>query len=109
MRRAVVLILVVSSIALAQVMHLTNEVLVLTTPTRVDSVSFHDAIEVQNLGPNPIYCSMQVAADAVVGKARRLDTFESWSPPISENTTIWCVTSVAQVTGGGTITSEMRN
>lgn len=85
-----------------------TEVLVATTATKVPSTALNDrsALEVQNLGPNPIYCAFS-AADAVATKARRVDAGATWSVA-ARNLTIWCIATVAQVTGAATIATEVQ-
>ncbi len=85
------------------------EVLVLTTATRLPQLCGRQAVEIQNLGPNPIYCSLSVASMARVGKARRISTGETWSVDAPATLPIWCVAATAaQVTGAATIVTEIR-
>jgi hypothetical protein len=81
------------------------EFLVLTTPTLVPRTVASTGTELQNLGPNPIYCARK-SADAIVGKAHKVSTGESWWAGVLWTEPLYCVTTVNQVTGGGTIDTE---
>jgi hypothetical protein len=88
-----------------------NEVLVLTTSTRVDvGIEQRKGIEVQNLGPNAIYCKVSnTTPTAVLNKARRLATNESWAIDLPPGYRISCIAATAnQVTGAATIVTEVR-
>lgn len=86
----------------------TNETLVLTTATLLPQRTARTAIEIQNLGPNPIYCALGSSSLAVVGKARRIDADGGiWPLHLSYHVPIYCITSVDQVTGAATITTEL--
>jgi len=71
------------------------------------------AIELQNLGPNAIYCTVDGSAP-VVGKARRIDALGStaapaWSIDAGPAIVITCIAATAaQVTTAATIVSELR-
>lgn len=66
------------------------------------------AIEMQNLGPNPIYCAF-TQAGAVATKARRIAAGETWALDIKHTVRIWCIAGTAdQVTGAATIVTELR-
>lgn len=85
------------------------EVLVLASAAvRVDAgMPNRRWIEVQNLGPNAISCSLS-AAGAAVAKSRRLATNEAWAPPASSVHKIYCRAATAdQVTGAATIVTEL--
>lgn len=88
------------------------EVLVLTTPTLMvapSAVNYRRVVEIQNLGPNPIYCALRTSTDAVVNKARRIDTYGSWAiDTASVPTSVYCVCSVNQVTGAASIVTEQK-
>jgi hypothetical protein len=65
-------------------------------------------IEIQNVGPNPIWCN--VAAAAVITKARRLGTNESFAVDCNDTACpVACIASTAlQASGAATITTECR-
>lgn len=71
------------------------------------------AIEIQNLGPNPIFCTVDGTAP-VVNKARRIDALGStvqpaWSIDAGPLIVVKCIAATAaQVTGAATIVSEVR-
>lgn len=79
-----------------------------TAPSRVPPVTltFRGTLELQNLGPQPIWCGFSQAT-AVIGKARRIGAGDTWSVN-SQNFEVWCVAAVAQVTGAATIASEVE-
>jgi hypothetical protein len=87
----------------------TTEVLVLSTATAVPTTAAGDrrSIEIQNQGPNPIYCAM-TSATAVSAKARKIDTGGSWGLDLSSGTTVYCITTVDQVTGAATVVTETK-
>lgn len=88
----------------------TNEVLVLSSAaTRVDTdITRRTGIELQNLGPNPIYCALKTSTDAVTTKSRRLITGETWSIGLIAGIGVYCrATTADQVTGAGTIVTEV--
>lgn len=85
------------------------EVLVLTTATRLPQLCGRRAVEIQNLGPNPIYCSLGYSSMARVGKARKVGVGESWVVDAGDTLPIYCVASTAsQVSGAATIVSEVK-
>lgn len=71
------------------------------------------AVELQNLGPNPIYCTVDGTAP-VVSKARRIDALGStaapaWSLDVGPNVVIKCIAATAaQLTTAATIITELR-
>lgn len=86
-----------------------NEVLVLASAAkRIDAgLPNRRWIEVQNLGPNPIFVSI-VGTTPASGKARRLATNESWAPPVNAIHKLYAIASTAdQVTGAATIVTEL--
>jgi hypothetical protein len=88
---------------------LTTEVLVGTTATAMPQLPNRRGVELQNLGPNPIYCALTDATKAVVGRARRVDAGGSWALDIPSTTPIYCIAATAaQVTGAATIATEAR-
>ncbi len=116
---AALAILAISSLvalpAYAQAAPLTKEVLVLTTATEVTTnvtLGRRVAIEIQNLGPEPIFCGF-TSATTVVNKARVIEAkvadtpADSWSIDAKNHVRIWCITSVNQVTTAATAVSEL--
>lgn len=90
-----------------------NEVLVLTTSTRVDvGIRFRKGIEIQNLGPNAIYCTVGAGSTptAVSTKARKLDASGgTWALDLPAGYRVSCIAASAnQVTGAATIVTEVR-
>lgn len=88
----------------------TNEVLVLNSAAvRLDTgLSSRRGIEIQNLGPNAIYCAVGAQADAVLTKSRKLDTGETWALAANESVQFWARAATAdQVTGAATIVTEV--
>jgi hypothetical protein len=91
---------------------LATEVLVLTTAggTRVDSATstYRRGCEVQNLGPNAIYCA--VGSEAPVStKSRQVVSGEAWAINVRAGVPIKCiVASTNQATGAATIVTEAR-
>lgn len=71
------------------------------------------AVEIQNLGPNPIYCTIDGTAPVVL-KARRIDALGAtasspWSIDAGPNIVIRCIAATAaQATTAATIVSEVR-
>ncbi len=85
------------------------EVLVLTTATELPRVKGRRAAEIQNLGPNAIFCAF-TSAGAVVGLGRRIEPNGGvWALNATESLRIWCVSATAaQVTTAATIVTELR-
>lgn len=100
--RLPLLLLVLASPALA------TEVLVLNTAAvQVDAAKARNrtAWEIQNLGPNAIYCETK-GATPVLTKSRKLASGEAWSGPPGAGD-IYCRAATAdQVTGAATIYTE---
>ena len=83
----------------------TNEVLVLTTPTRMN-VEGGNSIELYNRGPNDIECCLGSNAGCVSTKARKVDkTGGSWSID-NRRIALWCISSANQVSGAATVVTE---
>lgn len=101
---AVLLALAIPLLSLAAASK-TTEVLVLTTATAMPQMAGRKGFEIQNLGPNPIYCAFTSAA-AVVNKARKIDAGGTWSLDVTSYITTYCITTVNQVTGAATVVSE---
>jgi hypothetical protein len=66
------------------------------------------SIEIQNVGPNPIWCNVNAAA--VITKARRVGTNESWAFDCNDSACVTtCRASTAlQASGAATIVSEWK-
>lgn len=102
--------------AFAQGVPVTTEKLVLTTATKMPrntTTGLRVAIEIQNLGPNPIYCAFS-SATAVVLKARAIEAkvaatpADSWAVDVTPDMDIWCIAATAnQVTTAATVVSEL--
>lgn len=112
MKRLLAVALLASSPALAADVPLVTEVLILNSAgTVIPRSGGRRALEIQNLGPNPIYCAFSAAANAVLTKSRKIDTGQSWSLNFgSENPSIhiYCRAATAdQVTGAATIVTEI--
>lgn len=89
---------------------LTTEVLVLNSAAvAMPQTAGRRAIEIQNNGPNPIYCALGGAA-AVVGKGRMIRALgDSWVVPVPAEVPIKCIAGTAdQVTTAATIATEVR-
>ena len=90
----------------------TAEVLVLTTATELPAINSRAAIEIQNLGPNPIFCALKDSAKAVVNKARRLDAVGGqnvWAFDAPAGLKVYCIASTAnQVTTAATIVTQLQ-
>lgn len=102
--------LLVLTLALAAAPASAAEVLVLASAaTRVDTDSnrSRQGVEVQNLGPNPIYCEVGTGT-AVVTKSRRIPAGEAWGVAARYGVTVYCRAATAdQVTGAATIVTEV--
>jgi hypothetical protein len=87
----------------------TTETLVSTTATAMPCTAGRKSQEIQNLGPNPIYCAFS-SGTAVATKARRVDANGGvWSLDATSAVCVWCVTVTAvQSTGAATISSEVQ-
>lgn len=94
----------------------TSEVLVLTSATeltRTIAGGKRVAMEIQNLGPNAIFCAF-TSATAVVNKARMIaakpasGAADSWALDVIPETRVFCVAATAnQVTTAATVVSEL--
>jgi hypothetical protein len=82
-----------------------QEVLVLTTSTEMPRLAGSKGFEIQNLGPNNIWCN--IGQPAVVGTSRRLQTGEFWGVGVAAPVRVYCIASTAnQVTTAATIFTE---
>lgn len=89
----------------------TTEVLVsnaVATAMPTTPLAGRKAVELQNLGPNAIHCTVDGTAP-VATKARRVDAGGTWSLDAGDKIAIRCIASTAaQVTGAATIVTELR-
>ena len=89
----------------------TNEVLVLASgAVRLETgLVGRTGLEIQNLGPNPIWIGLDTSGTAVVNKSRKLNTGESWSLNLREQVKVYAIASTAdQVTGAATVVTEVQ-
>lgn len=88
----------------------TTETLVLTTAVELPRLSGRKGIEIQNLGPNAIYCSLGTSTGLAVGKGRMIAASGgTWALDASEYIRIFCLAATAaQVTTAATMTNELR-
>lgn len=89
---------------------LAAEVLVLTTATRVDNAAttYRRGCEVQNQGPNSIWCNVGTST-VVATKARQVLPGEAWAINLRAGVPLYCLASTAnQVTGAATIVTEAK-
>jgi hypothetical protein len=87
-----------------------QEILVLTTATLVPSIPLQNrrAIEIQNRGPNSIFCRPD-GANPAVNLGREIKTDASWSLDCGEIACqMRCITSVNQVTTAATWVTELE-
>jgi hypothetical protein len=100
--------------ASAQISGTTTEVLVLTTAggTAVPATALvgRRALEIQNLGPNAIYCSTGTPVLATARKLSAAGGVDSlWALDASDNIVIKCLAATAnQVTTAATIVTELK-
>lgn len=91
----------------------TTETLVLnsaSTATPASALAARKWIEIQNLGPNSIFCRCDGGTDAVVNKAHRIISGEYWFQYCDNTACVCeCIAATAdQVTGAGTIVTECK-
>lgn len=95
----------------------TNEVLVLTTATRVDTATTQGSalplgqrkgFELVNNGPNRLMCSVGSATGLTSTVGRPVDAGATWGPfPLPKGIPIYCLALTAnQVTGAATVVTE---
>jgi hypothetical protein len=93
----------------AQFSGVTTEVLVTTAaavPVPATALAGRRALEIQNLGPNAIWCSF---GTPVATKARKIASGDAWAVDASDKVVVRCIASSAdQVTGAATIANEVR-
>jgi hypothetical protein len=86
-----------------------NQVLVLTTSTRVDTAQFafrSGGVFVQNNGPNAIFCRVGDATGLAVGYGHKLNSGDIERFPLKQGIPVYCITSVNQVAGAATDVTE---
>jgi hypothetical protein len=66
------------------------------------------AVEIQNLGPNPIFCQLRNSTNLAVNKGRQVINGEPWAFAAGAATQIWCISSSSQVTGAASIVTEVE-
>lgn len=93
----------------------TTEVLVLnsaTTDVPATPLAGRRSMEIQNLGPNAIFCCLGTAASnctAAANTSRQIGVDGTWSLDISDNIEVDCFAATAdQLTTNGTIVTEVR-
>ena len=96
--------------ASARVTGVTVETIVTTTSATIPGTALpgRRAIEVQNLGPNDIFCALNTTA--VVNKSRKVAASGGvWSIDITSQIGVNCIAATAnQATGAATIVTEVR-
>jgi len=94
--------------ALAQALP-SNQVLVLTTATRVDTAGFgaRSGVVIQNNGPNAIYCRISVSTSLAVGYGYVITSGSTWSFPLPAQIPVYCLAATAnQVAAAATDVTE---
>jgi hypothetical protein len=99
------LLLPVSALALPS-----NQVLVLTTATRVDTAGFAQraGVVIQNNGPNAIYCRVGSTTSLAVNYGYFIAAGGGvWSFPLPAQVPVYCISATAnQVAGAATDVTE---
>lgn len=88
----------------------TSQVLVLTTATPVPAAPLvgRKGLEIQNLGPNPIWCRCD-GVDPVANLARQVDSDTTWPLDCDSAACVCkCIALVDQVSGNATIVTEIK-
>lgn len=92
----------------------TNEVLVLnaTATLLTTTLSGRRSVEVQNLGPNAIFCAVSSSTTdstaAVVNKSRKVGAGEAWALDLPPGRSLYAKAATAdQVTGAATVVTEV--
>lgn len=84
----------------------TREVLVTTTAATITRLEGSRGVEIQNLGPNAIYCSL--GSTAVLNKSRKIAAGGFWSVSVPRQVDVSCIAETAnQLTGAATIVTEV--
>jgi hypothetical protein len=87
-----------------------NQVLVLTTATQVDTAGFgiRRGVVVQNNGPNAIYCRVGSSTGLAVGYGHRIAPGDFLALPITQFVPVYCLAATAnQVAGAATDVTEL--
>ena len=82
-----------------------NQVLVLTAATRVDTANFgyRSGVVIQNGGPNAIYCRIGSTTSLAVGYGYYLAPGSVWSFPLPAQIPVYCLAATGnQVAGAAT-------
>ena len=67
------------------------------------------AIELQNNGPNAIYCTVDGSAPAVASNGRWILAGGAWSLDVGQNVVIRCIAATAaQASGAATMVTELK-
>jgi hypothetical protein len=90
----------------------TAQVLVLNaTPTRLDTASKRfRSIEIQNNGPNNIWCAIghEAPASLVLLQCRKVVPTEAWSLDLCSSLHVWALAETAnQISGAATCVTEV--
>jgi hypothetical protein len=66
-------------------------------------------LELQNLGPNPIYCTMDGTSPVVLSNGRRILPGDSWVLAIGTGLVVKCIAATAaQVSTAATMVTELK-
>jgi hypothetical protein len=78
--------------------------------TTITNLASRKAIELQNLGPNPIYCTVDGGAPLATGAhGRKIAADSVWSLDAGASITIKCIAATAaQVTAACTMVTQLR-
>lgn len=82
-----------------------NQILVLTTATRVDTANFgyRSGVVIRNGGPNTIYCRIGSTTGLAVGYGFDVLPGGTWSFPLPAQLPVYCLSAVAnQLAGAAT-------
>ena len=89
-----------------------SQVLVLSTAggTAVPATALvgRKAIEIQNLGPNAIYCTVDGSSPVVTTLGRMIPTNGSWSLDAGPTVAVKCISAVSQASGAATQVTELK-
>lgn len=91
----------------------TTEVLVTNaaggTTVPASALASRRSIEIQNNGPNPIYCTVDGSAPVATTNGRWVLSGQAWSLDIGPLIVVRCIAgSAAQLTGAATMVTELR-
>lgn len=112
MRRLLPFLVVLAFASVALAGTFTNEVLVLNSAAvkvTTTNLTSRRAVEIQNQGPNAIFCAVGAQADAVLTKSRKLDASGGvWSIDLLPGRDVWCKAATAdQATAAATVVTEV--